>query len=279
MTISASSALHQLAIFRSQALDFLTDTSDSSSSDSFASVLGAKTGGLSATGRNTSLFDPESAFNMMTKINKYEVDFKSQFAELSQMSSAVEKMEGAGTELVDDVDSGDSNASIKADLQQFVDSYNAWVDRFGPSVAAGGVLDNIQAGEISVYELEQSVSSIFNGAMNGFSGMPDIGVTIDPVTHHASIDAARLDSALAQNKDGVVATIDEFGANLAKSADLLNQSDNFIPRQLDNYSRAIQFISSNRSSLEAEFGTGTAATPSSAQAKALAAYASASAIA
>lgn len=276
MNLTATSALQQLAAFRGQALNFLTDTS---SGDSFSAILGAQAGGLSATGRNLSLFDPESAFKMMSKINQYEVDFKSQFAELSQLGSAVETMEAAGTELMDDVDVGDSNADIKADIQQFVDGYNAWLERFAPSVAAGGVLDNIQAGEISLYELEQSINSIFHGAMNGFSGLPDLGIKIDPVTHRASIDSAQLDSALAQNKAGVVATIDEFAANFAKSADLLNQSDNFIPRQLDNYSRAIEYISSNRSSLEAEFGSGDRASTSSAQAKALAAYASASGLA
>ena len=276
MNISVTSALHQLATFRSQALDFLTDTSNG---DSFSSILNSKAGGLSVTGRNMALFDPESAFTMMTKINGYEVDFKAQFAELSQMGRAVEKMEAAGTELMDDVDVADSHADIKKDLQQFVDSYNAWLEDFAPSVAAGGLLDNIQAGEISIYELEQSVGSIFNGAMHGFSGMSDIGVSIDPVTHRATINTERLDSALAANQSGVVATIDEFGANFAKSADLLNQKDNFIPRQLDNYTRALNYIESNRSSLEAEFGTGDPAKPNTTQAKAMAAYASVSAIA
>lgn len=258
MNITASSALQQLAVFRSQALDSLTASGHGS---------GART-----QGRNMSLFDPESAFNMMTQINGYEVSFKAQMAELSQMGSAVEQMEAAGTELMDDVDAADSNADIKAELRQFVDGYNAWVERFGPSVGAGGLLDNIQAGEISFYELEQSVGSIFHGAMNGFSGLPDIGVKIDPLTHRASIDDAELDAALAQNKQGVVATIDEFGANFARSADLLNQQDNFIPRQLDNYSRAIDYIADNRSSLEAEFGTGERAVPTGQTARAVSAY-------
>ena len=275
MTISATTALHQLTAFRSQALDFLTDTS---SGKSFSNILGDKAGGLSSSGRNMALFDPESAFSMMTKINGYEVAFKSQFAELSQLGNAVETMESSGTELMNDVDVSDSHADIKSDLQQFVDSYNAWADRFAPSVAAGGMLDNIQAGEISIYELEQSLGSIFNGAMSGFSGLPDIGVSIDPTTHRASIDTTRLDSALAANKTGVVATIDEFAANFAKSADMLNQKDNFIPRQLNNYSGAIEYIASNRSSLEAEFGSGDPAKPTNTQAKALAAYARASAI-
>jgi hypothetical protein len=77
---------------------------------------------------------------------------------------------------------------------------------------------------------------------------------------------------LASNKSGAVNTIDEFSANFAKSADLLNSRGNFIPNALDNRGRAIQYISDNLGNLQTEFGTGDRAQPNGQVAKALAAY-------
>ncbi|MBK9522264.1 MAG: hypothetical protein IPO13_11765 [Rhodocyclaceae bacterium] len=81
-----------------------------------------------------------------------------------------------------------------------------------------------------------------------------------------------LNAILATNKHGAVAAIDAFSANFAKSADLLNSEGNFIDNAIDNRSRAIAYISDNKASLQAEFGTGDAATPRADVAKALAAY-------
>lgn len=242
---------------------------------SFADILGDKTSALSADGRNMSLFDPESGYRMMSKINQYEVDFKAQFAELDAMGNAIEHMEAVAAHLADTVDTATTNTDIATQLQSFIDQYNAWEDRFDDTVAQGGVLDNIQAAEISLYELEQSVSSIFHGASGpngGVSGLKDIGIAIDPVTKQATLDIAQLNNALATNKAGVVSAIDEFGAHFAKSADMLNSAGNFIQNALNNRSRAIDYIADNKSSLQNEFGTGDAAQSSGATAQALAAY-------
>lgn len=263
------STLLELAKFGNQAIDLLTGNSDSALDVDFAGLLNARTGLVN--GRNPTLFDPESGYRMMSRINEFEVSFKAQHAELSAMGDSVEHMEDAGR-LLAEIDAATGNTDIRTRLQGFVDDYNAWVDRFAPTVAEGGVLDNIQAAEISLYELEQSVTSIFNGAAAGVSGLGELGVAIDRKTAHASLDTAKLDAVLAQNKAGAVSAIDEFSANFAKSADLLNQPDNFIPTQLDNRSRAIDFIASNRVSLQAEFGTGDAAKPGGQVARALSAY-------
>ena len=228
--------------------------------------------GLSATGRNLSLFDPESAFSMMSRINSLDVTYKAQFSELSEMKTAVSEMKEAGQTLGDAVDSTSENAAITSQLQTFVSKYNEWVAGFEATVKSDGVLAGTQAAEISLYELRQSIENRFNGAADGFRGLADLGLTIDPTTRIAALDTGKLDSALASNKASVVNTVDEFSANFAKSAGLLNSTSNFIPNRLANLDRVIDYISENKTSLQAEFGLGNPVKMSDKVARALAAY-------
>ncbi len=228
--------------------------------------------GLSATGRNLSLFDPESAFAMMSRINSLDATYKAQFSELSEMKAAVSEMKVAGRTLGDAVDATSENTAITGQLQTFVSKYNEWVAEFQATVKGDGVLAGTQAAEISLYELRQSIENRFNGAMDGFRGLADLGLTIDPTTRLAMLDTSKLESALASNKAGVVNTIDEFSANFAKSAGLLTSVSNFIPNRLANLECVIDYISDNKTSLQAEFGFGDPARVSDKVAKALAAY-------
>lgn len=278
MNITSENIVLQMANLRGEIISTLIGAvggNDDEKAASFADILGDKTAALSADGRNTSLFDPESGYQMMSRINQFEVDFKAQFVELDAMGDAIEHMEAVAAHLADAVDTGSTNSDIATRLQSFIDQYNAWEDRFDDTVAQGGVLDNIQAAEISLYELEQSVGNIFHGASGpngGMSGLKNIGITIDPVTKQATLDITQLNSALATNKAGVVNTIDEFGAHFAQSADLLNSEGNFIQNALNNRSRAIDYLADNKTSLQSEFGSGDAAKPSAATAQAVAAY-------
>jgi len=286
---SASLAL-RLASFQAQAFGSLMssvfgmDSADSSSSLSSllasrnassdplsAPASSASTGGLSATGRNTALFDPESAYKMMSVINGDDVVYKAQFSELSQMKSYVSEMQQDGQSL-GSITAATGNDSIKSQLQNFAGQYNDWVQRFDADMQSGGVLADTQAAQVSRHELDQSVENIFNGASDGLYGLRDLGFTIDPNTKLATLDSARLDSVLASNKQGAVDTLQQFGANFAKSAELLNSDGNFIPNRLNNLSRVIHYIADNKSSLQAEFGQGDAAKPSGQIAQALAAY-------
>ncbi len=272
MNITPASIQLEIASFRSQALSALMSTSSTGTETAnFADILGTKTSEATSGGRNLTLKDPESAFKMMSQINNHEVDFKAQYSELSEMGNSVAHMEEVGRQL-SDVDQTTANADIVAQLQGFVAQYNTWEDRFDQDIETGGVLNNVQAAEVSIYELEQSVKNIFNGAADGINGLGDLGISIDPVTKQASLDTAKLESVLANNKGGAVNAIDAFSANFAKSADLLNSDGNFIQNALDNRSRAVDFIANNRASLETEFGTGDAAKPTGDVAKALAAY-------
>jgi hypothetical protein len=270
MTVSNENIALQLASIQGGIVTTLIDTlrGGESGTASFADIFAGQMEGLTADGRNPALRDPESAYTMMTKINAFEVDFKAGFAELDALGAGVEELEAVAAGL-GDIAAGDD---IAARLQAFVDQYNAWEDRFDDTVADGGVLDNVQAAEIAFWELEQSIKSIFNGAAAGVGGLADLGISIDPATKQAVFDPARLQATLAGNPEGAASAIREFGANFAKSADLLNADGNFITNQLDNYARAIGFIAENGSSLREEFGTGDAARPSGDVAKALAAY-------
>lgn len=286
---SQASLALSFASFKSQMLSLLTSASSGStaakSSTSLSDFLAAQNAapamagstadsaasGLSASGRNLSLFDPESAYRMMSVINNNDVAYKAQFSELSQMKSYLSEMQQAGQSL-GGIGSTTSNDSIKAQLESFTGQYNDWVQRFNSDMSSGGVLAGTQAAQVSRYELDQSIENGFNGAKDGLSGLADLGLTIDPNSKLAVFDSAKLDAVLSSNKQGVVDTVQEFSANFAKSAALLNSAGNFIPNQLDNLSRAIHYIDDHQASLQAEFGSGDSAKPSGQVAQALAAY-------
>lgn len=288
MSISPALISSTLASFRLQALSSMSGTpgdfgdifsllvspsfTNPNPSAGLADLLvrGAKSTGLSA-GRNMSLADPESAYRMMTVINGRGALYKAQHFELSRMSDYVAGMEKEAGEL-GCVTASTDNSNIKSVLQDFASHYNDWIQRFRPFLQDGGLLDGMQAAEISQYELEQSVKWRFYGVRDGLNGLGDIGMTVDPATQSISLDTARLDAVLASNKQGVVDVLQEFSAGFAKAANLLNSQDNFIPNQLDNLGRAIRFIGDHNASLRAEFGTGDAAKPTGQVAEALAAY-------
>jgi len=227
--------------------------------------------GISATGRNMALFDPESAYAMMTNINNKDVAYKAQYSELSQMRSSVSGMEGAGKSL-GKIDLSTSNDGIQSQLQSFVGQYNNWIQQYNPDIQQGGLLADTQAAQASRFELEQNFNNPLFGVKDGVQGLRAMGVSIDPYSHLSTLDSAKLNALLASNKQGAVDTLQEFSANFAKSANLLNADGNFFVKQLDNLNRAIHFIADNKSSLQQEFGTGDAAKPTGKVAQALVAY-------
>jgi len=280
----SASLAQQMASFQMSSLSSLFGGNEASSglagqgaSSDLFSMLGMSSTdsqdiqGLSPSGRNLSLFDPESGYRMMSTINNLDVTFKAQFAELSAMQTGVAGMEQAGEDL-SAVDGAMDSAGIKAKVQEFVGKYNEWIGRFDATVEKDGLLANSWTAKTALHELEQSVTSIFNGAKDGFGGLRDLGLRIDQKTNLMTVDSAKLDAALASNKTGAVNTLDEFSANFAKSADLLNAADNVIPNQLANLDRVIDYISEHQSSLQQEFGRGDAAKPAGYVKQALDAY-------
>lgn len=245
--------------------------SDNTSANPLDALFNAYGMAPAAAGRNAGLSDPESAYRMMTVINAKDAGYKAEFSEMSDMKSYLAAMQQEGSKL-GRIDSAASNDDIHAGLQTFAGAYNGWIERFDQDLAPGGMLAATQAAQVSQWELEQSVENFFNGAKDGLHGMSDLGFTVDPITNLASVDGARLDSVLAANKTGVVDTVREFSANFAKSAALLNSDGNFIAHRLDNLDRVIDYVASNKSSLQTEFGLGDAARPTGQAAQALASY-------
>lgn len=219
-------------------------------------------------GRNMTLPDPESAYRMMTLINDKDVFYKAQFHELGEMGEAVAEMRQAGRKLAG-VEAG--HDEIEAGLQDFVAGYNDWIGRFAPDLGGDGLLAGTQAAQISRYELEQSVRNMFIGVGVGLSGIDDIGVDVMP-DGTLSLDEAKLDAMLDSNMQAVASATREFGAHFARSAEMLNADNNFIPNQLDNLNRAIRYINENLAEWQKEFGLGDVARPSGQVARALAAY-------
>lgn len=269
--VSSTDPLSWLSVSRSVAGN-LNLPGAAGTADWFGSAVSGSVAGVSATaGRNMELTDPESAYKMMSVINAAEVSYKARFSELSQMKVHVSQMEDAGVSL-GSLTTSTGNDRIEAQLQDFVTQYNNWIQRFDPDMQNGGILAGTQAAQVSRFELKQQIENIFYGVKDGVHGLGDLGVTIDPNTRLASLDVTRLKSVLAGNKPGAVSALQEFGANFAKSANLVNSGGNFIPNQLDNLSRAIHFIDDNEASLREEFGTGSMAKPTGLVAQALAAY-------
>ncbi len=294
--VDFSSALKlQMAGIQSQALNALASSASGSGKvaggANFADILGAGktsgnsaldamlgsaasasgTHGVSATGRNMALFDPESAYRMMTDINARAVAYKAESSEMSDMKAYVSTLQQEAIKL-GGVDASSGSEEIRARVQAFADAYNGWMQRFGSELKDGGLLAGTQAARVAQWELEQSVANPFHGAKDGLRGMAGLGLSIDPVTKLATVDNARLDAALASGKSAAIGALHEFTAHFAKTAELLNSAGNFINNRLDNLSRVIAYIDTNMSSLQAEFGLGDPAKPTGQLAKALANY-------
>jgi len=255
-------------VFRQALLTQIPDMSSISAGVLSANLPGDAQAAVLHAGRNMALADPESAYRMMTLINGKDALYKAQAYELGEMGEAVAEMQQAGQKLAG-IEAG--HEDIEAGLQDFVAGYNEWIQRFDPVMSSDGLLAGTQAAQISRYELEQSVRNMFIGVSEGLSGIDDIGVDVMP-DGTLSLDRAKLDTMLTSNMKAVVGATREFGAHFARSAELLNADNNFIPNQLDNLNRAISYIGDNLAAWQAEFGIGDAARPAGQVAKALAAY-------
>lgn len=294
--LSSASLSLELATFRSQALGSLFNAGAANDRDALWAVVSRQAGlgdtsaaasdplsmpaaagagkgvaGLSPSGRNLALFDPESAYKMMSVIKGNDASYKAQFSELSQMKAALAQMQDAGQTL-GGIDASASNQGIAARLQNFVARYNDWVERFAPDLQAGGVLADTQAAQLARHELKASIENVFNGARDGVHGLADLGIAIDPRSGLASLDGDRLDALLAGNRSGAVDTLREFSANFTKSASLLTSDGNIIPNRLDNLGKVINYFAEHQADLQSEFGSGDAARPQGRLAQALAAY-------
>lgn len=275
MTISSTASINlSIANFRTQVLGSLMNLGSDEGS-SFGNIISQFQAGND--NPLAALSDPQSAYAMMTRINGLDVAYKGQYSELSQMDTYLPRLAEAAQQL-GKTGVADANDSITAQIQDFAQQYNAWVQRFHPDVQGGGVLDNVQAGELPLYELDQVIENRFIGAKDGLQGLADLGISVDAKTGLMSVDAGQLDTALRNNKPAVVGAVQEFSAKFASEAQLLASDDNLIQHRLNNLKGAIAYIDGNVGNWQQEFGSGDAANPTGNIAQALAAYNNASAI-
>jgi hypothetical protein len=231
--------------------------------DLFDTLLGDAVSALNLGGRNMSLFDPESAYRMMTEINTRETRYQAEYSEMTDMRSALDQIRQESRSL-GTIDQSTAEEEILQRMREFAGNYNQWIDRFDDALKPGGLLSGTQAAQVSQWELEQSVENRFLGAQDGVHGMRDLGFQIDPVSDRLSVDEKQFQAEFAANSSGVVSALTEFSTHFARSAELLNSEGNFVPSRLGNLSRVIDYISRNKHSLQAEFGTGDAVSPSAA---------------
>ncbi len=210
--------------------------------------------------------------NMITVLNRVEVTFKAQFSELGEMRHSLVTEQAAAKKLTE-LGADSSGADVKAALANFVETYNAGVNRFAPAVDKGGVLEGSWEAARARFATQRDINYVLNGSEVGIKGdLAKLGITTDPKTGLASIDNATLDGALAKDKGHVVAAVNAFANTFVTTVDFLNAKGHAQQRQMSNLDRAVDWIDDNRESVQKEFGPGAAATPNEAFAKAAARY-------
>lgn len=211
--------------------------------------------------------------NMVTVLNRVEVSYKAQYAELGEMRKSLVSDQAAAEQL-QGLSSASPDAGIRQAVDQFVASYNAGVNRFAPSVAKGGVLEGSWEAERARFATRRDIDYILNGSEVGVKkgGLATIGISTNPRTGLAAVDHAQLDAALARDRGNTVAGLKAFGDTYAETIDMLNAPGHAQLRQMANLDRAVHWIGDNKAAVEKEFGPGKAATPDQAFAKAAALY-------
>ena len=227
--------------------------------------------GLSAIGRNMALPDPESAYKMMTDINRRSVEYKAQYATLSDMQAGVGQLSQVAEQL-GKITGESPFSSVKSQFQNFADQYNHWRRSYDADSQDPELLGNTQAAQAARHTLQASISSPFHGAEHGLQGLAALGLEIDPITKMAKLDVAKFEDTWAQQPANATAAIGDFSANFSAAANLLTASGNFFQKQLSNLDRAIDYIQSNQTALQSEFGLGDPPKMSNRLTQALAEY-------
>ncbi len=210
--------------------------------------------------------------NMITVMNRVEVSFKAQFAQLSEMRKSLLDGQDAAQAL-GELDAQSSNADIKAALDHFVAVYNDGVNRFAPDVGRGGVLEGSPEAIRARFATMRDINHILTGSEFGLKGgLATLGISADPRTGLATVDHQKLDAELALHRGRNLNAINDFADAYSGTVDSIDAPGHAHGRQLDNLNRAVNWIRDNRAAVEKEFGPGAAATPDEAFANAAARY-------
>ena len=236
MTSSVSSLTVNVAMAQLQAVRALTGTS---------------------TGNTPSEASPSS--DLMSVINQREASYEAEFSILSQMKSQMAQLSDVTQAQLGPVTTDMSNEEIKSRLKAFATAYNQWDSNFDKFVAPGGQLEDNQAATMIRFAIYRDVDNPFSGADHGVQGLRSIGVDTD-AGRQIVFDDAKLDAALASNKAGVVAAINQFSSTLQDTISVWGSSHHVLDNRLHRLADAVNFVETQRSALEAEFGAGATAT-------------------
>lgn len=271
-----------LAAFRLNALTTLTgsntrgNSSTGIGSDFLSVLLDAQSALASVAGDNGSA---ASALGLLTGVQQSPVEsllsqleasnstfmrnYNARVAEIGDEASVLTQLRqrmselGSASQSLAVLDTGSSDADIKATVRDFIARYNQWDAEFDPYFEDGALLDDNQAGEVARFSLRREVGSIFNGAGNGGyeRGLMDMGVTVRP-DGQLQFDEAAFDAALASDRQGVLQTLDNVAKGLGDAASMLASDGNLLDRRIDNAERAVAWAADNQDEVEAEFGPG-----------------------
>lgn len=196
--------------------------------------------------------------SLMATINHKEAAYEAEFSVLSQMRLQMAQLADVAKEQLSPVTEASSNEDIKARLKTFAAAYNQWDSNFDRYMAPGGLLQDNEAARMVRFSIFRDVDNPFSGAAQGIAGLRAMGLTTDE-GRQLVIDEAAVDAALARNKEGVVATLQQFSSVFQETADCWGADGHVLDNRLHRLADAVSWIESNRASLEAEFGTGAAA--------------------
>jgi flagellar capping protein FliD len=269
---------------RASAVSDLFGSSDTSfslpqqdSNDIFSAMLSTAKGTAALAANNPQLTEQQNPFgpsreNVSTAINRLEIILKAQHTELGSLKDILANEQESAQQLVR-IDTQTSAADIKQALHEFIDRYNAGVNRFAPDVAHGGILEYSAEAARARFATQRDINNPLVGADGGLKGgMTALGITVDPKTGLAAIDETKLNAMLSKDGQADVNTIHDFANQFIATITNINAEHNPQDKQLNNLERAIQWIADNKGSVQKEFGLGKPATPNSTYAKAAAAY-------
>lgn len=170
--------------------------------------------------------------------------YTAQLSELGKFRSAIAEMSDKAKG-ISGLNQDSSNADIKSAVKSFISEYNSFQQKFAADFEKGGLLSDIDNAKISKFSMERDAGNVFNGSAKlGFGGLSNAGITQNK-DGTLSIDEAAFDKALASNKEGVLAGVNDLGNNISKTATMLSSDDKFLDHSQKKYSDALVWIEQN----------------------------------
>ncbi len=210
--------------------------------------------GLSPTGRNPALADPESAYQMMSVINFSNAAFQAQHAELADMAQGVRQLGQSAAQLTA-IDAATPLNAMQNKLQTFADQYNSWRLEFDAALQDPNQLGNTQAAQLARHELQASINSPFHGANAGMQGLAAMGISTN-AQGFMQLDRQQLAAQWQSNPAQAAQALNDFGQHFNGASEQLLAPNQSFAKQTANLDKAISYIKDSQTALPTEFGLG-----------------------